>query len=310
MTWRTYPVPDGLAGQRVDAVVATLTGLSRAKVQSLMGAGAVLCDGAVPTKSDKLSANAVIEVDLPGEDNPFDVLTPADDLVVMYEDEDIVVVDKPAGIAAHPSLNFVGPNVVGALRARGISLAPCGDPGREGIVHRLDVGTSGVMVVAKSADAFYVLKDAFRYRLVDKRYHTVVQGHLDNERGTIEAPIGRDMRHQWKMGIRADGKPAVTHFHVMERLNGADLVSIKLETGRTHQIRVHMSALHHPCVGDTQYGADPTVAARLGLERQWLHAVQLSFTHPTTEEEVTFTSDYSHDLWEALDALRGHASTH
>ncbi|VEI12591.1 RluA family pseudouridine synthase [Trueperella bialowiezensis] len=299
----TYLVPEGLAGGRVDATLATMTGLSRAKCAELIEAGDVLLDGRVPKNSAKVAAGAVLEVKMPTA-QPVVVETPVPGMAILYEDADIVVVDKPAGVAAHASQNFEGPNVLGALLAAGVTLTTSGPQERKGIVHRLDVGTSGAMAVAKSELAYSVLKQAFRDRTVKKTYHALVQGHPDPMSGTIEAPIGRDMRHQWKMGVRQDGKHAVTHYDVIESMPGASLVEVDLETGRTHQIRVHMSAIKHPCVGDVMYGADPVQADALGLERQWLHACKLAFAHPRTGEWVEFSSEYPQDLRRALDMLR------
>ena len=208
------------------------------------------------------------------------------DLGIVYDDDDIVVVDKPTGVAAHPSLGWEGPTVVGALAAAGFRIATSGAPERQGVVHRLDVGTSGLMVVAKTEGAYSALKRAFKERTVEKIYHAVVQGHPDPLAGTIDAPIGRHPNHSWKFAVVPDGKPSVTHYETFEAFPGASLLEIHLETGRTHQIRVHMAAHRHPCVGDPLYGADPTLSARLGLTRQWLHAHRLEFAHPTTGEWV------------------------
>ena len=199
---------------------------------------------------------------------------------VVYSDDDIVVVDKPVGVAAHPSPGWTGPTVIGGLAAMGHTIATSGAAERQGVVHRLDVGTTGLMVVAKSEQAYSVLKRAFKEREVDKRYHAVVQGHLDPLRGTIDAPIDRHPTHDYKWAVVSGGKPSITHYDTLEAFPAASLVDVQLETGRTHQIRVHFSALRHPCVGDLTYGADPTLAARLGLARQWLHARELGFVHP------------------------------
>ncbi|MDO4888343.1 MAG: RluA family pseudouridine synthase [Actinomycetaceae bacterium] len=300
---RYYPVPEGLAGDRVDAVLARMTGLSRSACARVIDGGDVWVDGAAPTKSDRVASGSVIEVLMP---EPPRVVPKATEgtLARLYEDDDIVVVDKPAGLAAHPSLNFEGPDVLGTLLAEGTSLTTSGPPERKGIVHRLDVGTSGCMVVAKSERAYGLLKRAFRDREVTKDYHALVQGHLDPMRGTIDAPIGRDHRHQWKMGIRQDGRRAVTRYETAEAMAGASLVHVRLETGRTHQIRVHMAATGHPCAGDETYGADPVLAGKLGLARQWLHAVRLGFEHPGTGNWVEFESGYPEDLAEALRIVR------
>jgi 23S rRNA pseudouridine1911/1915/1917 synthase len=226
------------------------------------------------------------------------------DLAIVYEDDAIVVVDKPVGVAAHPSPGWDGPTVIGGLAATGHRIATSGAAERQGVVHRLDVGTSGLMVVAKTEGAYSSLKAAFRERLVDKRYRAVVQGHPDPLRGTIDAPIDRHPTSAYKFAVVAGGRPSITHYETVEAFRAASLLDIRLETGRTHQIRVHMAAVRHPCVGDLQYGADPTLAARLGLSRQWLHAARLSFAHPEDGRPVSFTSPDPADLAEALARLR------
>ncbi|MDQ3307553.1 MAG: RluA family pseudouridine synthase, partial [Actinomycetota bacterium] len=225
-------------------------------------------------------------------------------LRVVHDDDAFVVVDKPVGVAAHPSVGWTGPTVLGHLAGAGYRLATSGVPERQGIVQRLDVGTSGLMVVAKSEYAYSRLKDAFRSRTVDKTYHALVQGHLDPLRGTIDAPIVRHVKHDYKFTVGQDGRHSVTHYDTLEAHRFASLLEIKLETGRTHQIRVHMSALHHPCVGDLTYGADPALAARIGLSRQWLHAVRLGFAHPESDAWVQFESTYPGDLADALKVIR------
>ena len=214
------------------------------------------------------------------------------------------MVDKPVGVAAHPSPGWTGPTVLGGLAALGVRVSTSGAAERQGIVHRLDVGTTGVMVVAKSEHAYSVLKRAFKERTVEKRYHAVVQGHPDPSRGTVDAPIDRHPKHDYKWAVVAGGRPSVTHYDTIEAFRAASLLDIRLETGRTHQIRVHMAALRHPCVGDIAYGADPVLAKRLRLERQWLHARELGFEHPADGRWVEFTSPYPADLARALDLLQ------
>ncbi|QRV03016.1 RluA family pseudouridine synthase [Arcanobacterium phocisimile] len=281
-----------------------MTGISRSQIAELIAGGEVHIDGHVPGKSERVAAGALVSVSLPQPASLEPQPTPVDGMGVLYEDEDIIVVDKPAGVAAHASQNFEGPNVLGALLAAGVRLTTSGPQERMGIVHRLDVGTTGAMVVAKSELAYTVLKRAFRDRTVTKIYHALVQGHPDPMNGTVEAPIGRDHRHQWRMNVRADGKPSVTHYDTLEAMAGASLLEVHLETGRTHQIRVHMSALKHPCVGDDMYGADPRLSARVGLERQWLHAVRLGFDHPRTGHYLEVESHYPQDLQKSLDMMR------
>lgn len=303
---RTLLVPDGLDGERVDAGLARLTGLSRSAVAAIAAVGGVSAQGRPLGKSDRLVAGQLVDLELASTaPQPSVAPEPVAGLDIVHDDEDVVVVAKPVGVAAHPSPGWAGPTVVGGLAAAGYRIATSGAAERQGIVHRLDVGTSGLMVVAKSERAYSALKRAFKERTVDKTYHAVVQGLPDPLLGTIDAPIGRHPSADYKFAVISGGKPSVTHYEVAEAFRGASLVEVKLETGRTHQIRVHFSALRHPCVGDLTYGADPTLAARLGLGRQWLHAVGLGFTHPGTGEWVEFASDYPADLQAALDTLAG-----
>lgn len=304
MSLRLMPVPDGLDGDRVDAGLARMTGLSRSAVAELCVSGGVRRDGAALGKSDRLAAGSLLEVDMP-EPRPVEpVATPVEGLGLLYEDEDIVVVDKPAGVAAHPSMGWDGPDVLGALKAMHVRVSTSGAPERQGIVSRLDVGTSGCMIVAKGERAYSVLKQAFRDHSVDKTYHALVQGHLDPSSGTIDAPIGRHPGGGWRMAVIDGGRESITHYDVIEAMPQACLAEIQLETGRTHQIRVHMSAVGHPCVGDETYGADDALTAKTGLERQWLHAVRLGIAHPITGERMEFASPYPEDLVHALDVLR------
>jgi len=302
---RTLPVPDGLDGMRVDAGLAKLLGLSRTIVAAIAEAGDVVINGQSVAKSDRLVAGAWLEITLPAPDRPVELIPiRVEGLRILFEDDDIVVVDKPVGVAVHPSPGWTGPTVIGGLAAAGVRVSTSGAAERQGVVHRLDVGTTGVMVVAKSEHAYTVLKRAFKERTVDKTYHAIVQGHPDPSVGTIDAPIDRHPKHDYKWAVVASGRPSVTHYEVMEMFRAASLMKVKLETGRTHQIRVHFSALRHPCVGDLTYGADPVLAKRLGLTRQWLHARALGFDHPADGRWVEFTSEYPADLASALEALR------
>jgi 23S rRNA pseudouridine1911/1915/1917 synthase len=301
---RRVPLPEGLDGLRVDVALARLFGLSRTSSAELVEAGSVTVDGRTPVKSDRVSAGSWIEVtfaDPPSTDGPAE--EPVVGLAIVYDDEDLVVVDKPVGVAAHPSPGWNGPTVTGGLAAAGYLLSTSGAAERQGVVHRLDVGTTGLMVVAKSERAYSSLKDAFRQRTVDKRYTALVQGHPDPSRGTIDAPIDRHPTHDYRWAVVAGGRESVTHYETLEAFRAASLLEIRLETGRTHQIRVHMSAVRHPCVGDLTYGADPTLSRRLGLDRQWLHASALSFAHPADGREISVTSAPPADLTEALDRL-------
>ena len=301
-------MPEGLEGERVDAAIGRLFGLSRTKAADLIAEGAVLVDDVPPLKSERLHAGSIIAVQLPvaaeASAPALDAALPVEGMVVLYDDDDLVVVDKPVGVAAHPSPGWTGPTVIGGLAAAGYRVSTSGAAERQGVVHRLDVGTTGVMVVAKSERAYTALKRSFKERTVDKVYHAIVQGHPDPSRGTVDAPIGRHPKDDWRWAVTASGKDSVTHYETLEAFRAASLLRIELETGRTHQIRVHMAALRHPCVGDLTYGADPTLAARLGLSRQWLHARELGFTHPTRGERVRFEAPYPADLQHALDQLR------
>ena len=297
-------VPDGLDGERADAAVARMLGLSRSQVAELIGAGRVMLDGGSISKSDRVNVGSMLEVELADQPRVAAVRPEqVEGVVIVYDDDDIVVIDKPVGVAAHPSLGWSGPDVLSHLAGAGFRISTSGVPERRGIVQRLDVGTSGLMVVAKSEVAYTILKRAFRSRSVDKVYHALVQGHPDPFTGTIEAPIARHPGADYKMAVMNGGRHSVTHYTTLEAFVAATLLEINLETGRTHQIRVHMAAIRHPCVGDPMYGADPALAAKLGLERQWLHAVRLSFAHPTSGELMQFESSYPPDLQHALDVV-------
>ncbi|UJP38781.1 RluA family pseudouridine synthase [Cellulomonas palmilytica] len=302
---RSLPVPDGLAGERVDAGLSRLLGLSRTRAAEIAEAGGVRVDGREVGKSDRLAAGAWLEVEIPSAAPvaPEVVPEPVPGMAIVHDDDDVVVVDKPVGVAAHPSPGWTGPTVVGALAAAGYRISTSGASERQGVVHRLDVGTSGLMVVAKSEHAYTALKRAFKERAVDKVYHALVQGHPEPTSGTIDAPIGRHPSQDWKFAVVAGGKPSVTHYELLEAFPAASLVEVHLETGRTHQIRVHFSALRHPCVGDLTYGADPALAKRAGVERQWLHAVRLGFEHPGTGQWLEVESRYPDDLQRALDVI-------
>jgi len=300
---RSLPVPDGLAGERVDSAIAKLLGFSRSFAAEVAESGGVTADGVVLGKSDRLSVDSWLEVTWQPKQAPSIIPIAVSDLGIVYDDDDLVVIDKPVGVAAHPSVGWDGPTVLGALAAAGFRISTSGASERAGIVHRLDAGTSGLMVVAKSERAYTELKRQFHDREVNKIYHAVVQGYPDPLAGTIDAPIGRHPGASWKFAVTADGKPSITHYETLEAFRYAALLEVHLETGRTHQIRVHMAAQKHPCVGDTMYGADPSISAKLGLERQWLHAKRLGFRHPGTGEDVEFESGYPADLQHALDVL-------
>ncbi|MFB1428259.1 RluA family pseudouridine synthase [Micrococcus endophyticus] len=313
-TARIEVTPDR-AGRRADAVLAEVLGLSRSALADWFSRGLVRAESRtgrrdrVLAKSAKAVAGEVLAVDVPDDPDPLEVRAErVDALRILHEDEHLIAVDKPTGVAAHPSPGWAGPTVVGALAALGHDISTSGAPERQGIVHRLDVGTTGVMVVAKTEQAYAALKDQFRRRVPEKVYHALVQGIPDPLSGTVDAPIGRHPGHHWKFAVLDGGRPSVTHYETLEVFGRATLLEVHLETGRTHQIRVHTSALRHPCVGDLTYGADPRLAAELGLTRQWLHAHRLSFPHPVTGEPVSVTSEHPDDLAHALARLRGDGS--
>jgi 23S rRNA pseudouridine1911/1915/1917 synthase len=302
---RTVTVPAGLAGERVDAALARMFGFSRTRAAELVLEGHVTVDGKQPAKSERVEFGALLDVEIPAVVDPVAVVPAVvEGIGIIHDDDAVVVIDKPVGVAVHPSPGWTGPTVVAHLVAAGFRVSTSGASERQGIVQRLDVGTSGVMVIAKSEHAYSVLKNAFRQRTVEKTYHALVQGHPDPLRGTVDAPVGRHPKHDYKFAVMASGKNSVTHYETLEAHRFASLLEIHLETGRTHQIRVHMAALKHPCVGDLTYGADPVLASRVGLSRQWLHAVRLGFEHPDTGEHVVYESPYPEDLQHALDTIR------
>ncbi|MGB3827585.1 MAG: RluA family pseudouridine synthase [Ornithinimicrobium sp.] len=303
---KTVSVPEGLEGERVDVALARMLGLSRSAAAELAAGGDVVVDGTIVGKSHRLMAHSTVEVRLGAPPQPSAspvVPEHVEGLRIVHDDSEIIVVDKPAFVAAHPSVGWHGPNVVSGLAAAGYRISTSGAPERQGIVQRLDVGTSGLMVVAKSERAYTVLKQAFRDRVVNKTYHALVQGLPDPHEGTIDAPIGRHPGHDYRFAVMNSGRASITHYELIEAYRSASLLKVHLETGRTHQIRVHFSALHHPCCGDLAYGGDPTLARRLGLQRQWLHATSLGFVHPGSGEPVSFDSDYPSDLAAALETI-------
>jgi 23S rRNA pseudouridine1911/1915/1917 synthase len=298
------PVPDGLEGLRLDVAISRMFGLSRTVAADLIDDGAVFLNGGLPARSEKVKGGAMLEITIP---DPVDLAAAppraVDGLTILFDDDDLVVVDKPVGVAAHPTIGWDGPTVVQGLAAMGLRISTSGSAERQGIVHRLDAGTTGAMVVAKSEHAYTVLKRAFKQRSVEKLYSALVQGHPDPSSGTIDAPIDRHPSSDWKFAVVADGRPSVTHYETARAYHAASLLDIHLETGRTHQIRVHMAAIRHPCCGDALYGADPVLSRRLGLSRQWLHARSLGFEHPSTGQWISMTSPFPADLQHALDVL-------
>ena len=299
MTSYLIHIEENQVGLRIDSFLSTNLEISRTKVASDIDAGAVFVNGKITSKSYRLNLNDEINY-APIEKQIVDPKDQVIDIKVLYSDDDIVVVDKPFGVAAHASPGWEGPTVTASIAAKGHRISTSGVPERQGIVQRLDVGTSGVMVVAKSDFAYENLKESFRTRSVKKVYHALVQGHPDPSSGTIDAPISRHPQENYKYAVVQGGRESITHYETLEAFPYASLLKVELETGRTHQIRVHMSAIKHPCVGDPMYVADPKLAEKLGLTRQWLHATSLTFKHPRTGAEVTFDSPYPQVLVSSL----------
>lgn len=304
---RLAPAPDALIGKRFDVAVSKMLGISRAKSAELIETNQVRGLNREMAKSSTLMEGDIVEFDIVEEGKEPEPL--AEDMAVVYEDDDVIVVDKPVGVAAHASVGWTGPTVLGSLLQRGVHITSLGAAGRQGIVSRLDVGTSGLMLVCKSDLAYKEMRRQFAEHEVVKTYHALVQGNLKEDKATIEAPIGRAKVSDFRFTVTPTGKEAITHWDVLERFGEATLVKVNLETGRTHQIRVHFSSIGHPLVGDPMYGANPVIAKELGLERQWLHAMQLEFRHPRTHVWTTVKSRYAADLQHALDSLEAKHAT-
>ena len=301
---RTLSVPEGVEGERIDSALTRVLGLSRTAIVKLLEDGDIRSNGNAMQKSERVLAGQVIEVLMPAPMNQDPIpLTPLVGLTVVYNDDDIVVIDKPVGCAAHPSPGWMGPTVVGALLAAGYTISTSGPAERAGVVHRLDAGTSGLMIIAKTDAAYLTLKEMFRSHEVEKTYHALVQGHMDPSTGTIDAPIDRHPKEDHRFAVVATGKESITHYEVIEYYRSVSLVKVELETGRTHQIRVHFSALSHPLVGDTTYGADPVLGKKMQMSRPWLHALELRFNHPVNGVPLTLRAPYPADLQASLALL-------
>ena len=301
---KNVEIPSDLNLERIDSALSRVLGFSRSVIVKLLDAGEVSLGHRKLNKSDKVESGQIISILLPEPPSGVAIPpTPLADLKIVYQDSDLVIVNKPVGCAAHPSPGWSGPTVVGALIAAGVSISSSGPAERQGIVQRLDVGTSGLMMVAKTESAYLKLKDMFRNREIKKIYHALAQGHLEPAIGTIDAPIDRHPKEDYKMAVVSSGKPSVTHYEVIEFYRSVSLLKVELETGRTHQIRVHMSAIRHPLVGDLTYGADPNLAAEIGVNRPWLHAQALEFTHPISGLPISVSADYPRDLTDSLSRL-------
>ena len=301
---KNLEIPEDIEGERIDSALAKLLGFSRSVIVKLLDSGEVSLGHRKLSKSDKVQKGQIISVLLPEPPSGIAIPpTPLPELRIVFQDADLVIVNKPVGCAAHPSPGWTGPTVVGALIAAGIPITSSGPAERQGIVQRLDVGTSGLMMVAKSEIAYLKLKDMFRNREIKKIYHALAQGHIEPAIGTIDAPIDRHPKDDYKMAVVSSGKPSVTHYEVIEYYRSVTLLKVELETGRTHQIRVHMSAIRHPLIGDLTYGADPNLATEIGVNRPWLHAQALQFTHPVSGLPISVSADYPGDLTDSLSRL-------
>lgn len=298
-------IPAALAGERLDRAVAMLAGVSRAEAADLVSRGAVSVDGTVvTTRSHRLDEGTSVEIDLP-ERRPGQQLEADPSVVVpvVHEDDDLVVVDKPAGVVVHPGAGQHTGTLVHGLLSRYPEIAEVGQADRPGIVHRLDKGTSGLLLVARSSAAYDRLVAMLAAREVERRYRTVVWGHLEAPSGEVDAPIGRSMRQRTRMAVTMRGRPAVTRYQVLQRFEAPVATSelaCTLGSGRTHQIRVHLSSIGHPVVGDARYGG-----ARQALEmaRPALHAEHLALAHPITTEPLELDSPLPPDLTTFLATL-------
>jgi 23S rRNA pseudouridine1911/1915/1917 synthase len=300
------PDPGQVAGRRLDEVVAELAGTSRAQAARWASDGLVEVDGRPRPKSYRLRGGerlAWAPPPAPPDGGPVAEDRP---LTVRHEDDHLLVVAKPPGLVVHPGPGHPTGTLVNALLGRpGASLsAGGGDAGRPGIVHRLDKDTSGLLLVAKDDATHQALARDLAAHRVERRYLALVQGRLPAETGTVDAPVGRHPRDRKRMAVVPGGRPAVTHWRVLETFPAVQLTEATLETGRTHQVRVHLASLRHPLAGDRTYGADPTLATRLGLTRPFLHAWRLAFTHPATAARVDLTDPLPPDLQAVLDHLR------
>lgn len=283
------------AGRRVDVFLAEAAGLSRSRVQSMISEGLVLIDGVPVKKNHHMAAGETIEWTVP-EKHPCGVEPEAIPLDVVYEDEHIVVVDKPAGMVMYPGPGHEGHTLSNALLARYPEVSEVGGEGRPGVFHRLDRDTSGLVAVARTEEAYLAMVDRISAREVERVYLALATGSIAAEQGTIDAPMDRSPHNRKKMAVVASGgREAVTRFKVLERYEGYTLLEVRLETGRTHQIRVHLSYIGHPVAGDPEYSRG-RARKELGLERQFLHATRLSFMHPVTAERLEFSSELPEDL--------------
>jgi 23S rRNA pseudouridine1911/1915/1917 synthase len=293
-------VPEDEAGMRLDVYLAKTLEVSRARAGAFADDGLVTVNGTTQRKAYKVAAGDEVSVEARVEVETV----PPEGVGIVHEDADVLVVFKPCGVVVHSGGGVREGTLVDALLAMGKTLAPAGGEGRPGIVHRLDRDVSGLLVVAKTDDAHAGLVAAMKKREIERRYTALVTGVPPSDTGKIDAPVGRDPKHRTRMAVVPEGRAAVTWFTVAERYDGLTLLDVKLETGRTHQIRTHLASIGHPILGDAAYGRDPAAARKLGLRRPFLHAYRLAFAHPLTGDQLAFSSDLPPDLDAVLEKLR------
>jgi 23S rRNA pseudouridine1911/1915/1917 synthase len=299
-------IPDALDGERLDRVVTMFTGCSRAEASELIEQTSVRIDGTpATTRSTRLHSGQVVEVDYEAPTGPAPIEPdPTVEIDVVFADDHVIVVDKPAGLVVHPGAGNPDQTLVNGVVARWPEVSEVGDPQRPGVVHRIDQGTSGLLVLARTSDAYDSLVAQFSARSVEREYLALAWGHVEPAVGMIDAPIGRSHRDPTRMAVTNTGREARTRYEVLATFTDPASVcslSCRLETGRTHQIRVHLAAIGHPLVGDGRYGGD---RSPLPCARPWLHAARLGFEHPGTGEHVNFHSELPEDLVVVRDRLR------
>jgi 23S rRNA pseudouridine1911/1915/1917 synthase len=293
-------VDEDAAGARLDVFVASDRGVSRAQAGALIDDGLVTINGTVGKKSQKVSAGDEVLV----ADRVEADVEPPSGVEVVYSDDALLVVNKPSGVVVHAAPGVRTGTLVDALRAQGHDLASRGGEGRAGIVHRLDRDVSGLLIVAKTDEAHERLVEAMKAREIERHYVALVNGSPSTDRGKIDAPVGRNPKHRTRMAVVPEGRPAVTWFTVRERFETSSLLDVRLETGRTHQIRTHLASIGHPIIGDSAYGRDPSLARSLGVSRPFLHARRLAFAHPINGEPMEFISELPPDLASVLERVK------
>ncbi|MBR4399670.1 MAG: RluA family pseudouridine synthase [Aeriscardovia sp.] len=296
---KVIPLPENLAGERFDVALSKMLGVSRARAEALIENGEAFLDRE-GKKSEKLQEGDTVILETREAAQAPE--RPLSFLEILYQDSDLVIVNKPPSFASHPCSGWGGETVTEALERQGVALCSDGPSGRRGVVSRLDVGTSGAMLLCKSNEAYVEMKRQFAAHEVEKTYHALAAGYL-KEAASIKAPIARASGAKFRFAVSPYGKDALTRYSPLRDFRGFTLAEVKIETGRTHQIRVHFSAIGHPLAGDSLYGSNPKSDARLRLDRQWLHAISLRFRHPATKVWMKVEAPYPQDLKRSLDIL-------